>query len=186
MNTKQNKERVTRTDRPGGGGLGRRIAVGAVVLALSALVVAVSIDVGSAQSDTGGQAVTPGPMGGSVLDVPMVPSGATEIGGIEVIGSHVDMGRVPLDVTVVPTWTLTNNTTEAVMIGQPHASVIEGCCPGPLTVGTNLLAPGASTEIQFPLQMHRGMDGPHDFTIHVPVGDASEILELGVTGDFRA
>ncbi len=96
------------------------------------------------------------------------------------------MGDVPLDVTVEPTWTLLNTGAEAVSIGEPHASILEGCCPGPLLLGAEVLPPGASTQLTFPLQMHAGMDGPHDFRIHVPVGSAGEVLELGVTGNFGA
>lgn len=162
----------------------RRLAVIGVLVVLGGLVAAISIDVGASQEELKEQKTGQvGPMGGAVIDIPMEASGTAAAGGVEVVGAQVAMGEVPLDVTVVPTWTLSNSGVESVQIGQPHASVIEGCCPGPLDVETDLLAPGESTRLRFPLQMHPGMDGPHDFIIHVPIGD--EVLELGVTGDFR-
>ncbi len=111
--------------------------------------------------------------------------GTTDVGGVVVDGAHVDMGVVPLDVTVVPTWTLTNTTTDSIAFGDPHASVIEGCCPGPLVLGDTVLAAGESTRLAFPLQMHAGMDGPHDFDVHVPIAGTDTYLTLRVTGDFR-
>ena len=99
-------------------------------------------------------------------------------------GARVDLGTVPLDVTVTPTWTITNTSSEVVQLGEPHASVIEGCCPGPLTLSDFTLDPGESSMMAFPLQMHAGMDGPHDFDVHVPFGDSDDYLTLKVVGDF--
>lgn len=166
-------------------GIGRRLALIGILVVLGALVVAISIDVGSSQAALRDQKTgRVGPMGGPVLDVPAETTGVATAAGVEVVGSEIALGDVGLDITVEPTWTLVNRGAEPVVLGEPHASVIEGCCPGPLVVGTSLLAPGESTELIFPLQMHAGMDGPHEFRIHVPVGD--EVLEVGVTGDFHA
>ena len=111
-------------------------------------------------------------------------SGTATTGGVSVTGSEIAMGAVPLNVTVTPTWTLTNTGTSTVVLGEPHASVNEGCCPGPLTLDQIELVPGASTTLTFPLQMHPGMDGPHDFDIHIPVDGPDTVLTLGVTGTF--
>lgn len=110
-------------------------------------------------------------------------SGTAIAGDVIVDGAEVAMGDVPLDVTVTPTWTLTNTGQTTVTLGDPHATVNEGCCPGPLSFDRTDLAPGASATLSFPLQMHPGMDGAHDFDIHVPVDDDA-ILTLGVTGNF--
>jgi hypothetical protein len=151
------------------------------------MIVAIAIDVGTSQAEIREQRTGRiGPMGGPVLDVPIDASGVATAAGIEVVGSELAMGDVGLNVTVEPTWTLVNAGTEPVQLGEPHASVVEGCCPGPLTLGTNVLSPGEATVLTFPLQMHQGMDGPHAFRIHIPVGDSGEVLELGVTGDFHA
>lgn len=100
----------------------------------------------------------------------------------------VAMGHVPLDRTVVPEWKLTNGGDTTVALGKPHAEVVEGCCPGPLQVGAATLGAGESTELTFPLQMHAGMDGPHEFSIHVPVEQDGQrdLLELTVTGHFSS
>lgn len=126
-----------------------------------------------------------GPMGGEVMDVGLERSGTVTAGPVRVIGSSVEMGDVPLDVTVVPSWTLENTGQDTVVLGEPHASVLEGCCPGPLRLGIGTLAPGERTELTFPLQMHPGMDGPHHFAVHVPVGSDGEVLELHATADFH-
>lgn len=153
------------------------VLLGGVALGATALISPKSLD-------------TPAPavglMGGAIVDVEMERSGVTSSGPIEVVGSTIAMGDVPLDVTVVPTWTLTNTGTEPVELFEPHASVIEGCCAGPLQLGATTLSPGESTDLAFPLQMHPGMDGPHEFLVHVPLDPTgTQVLELEVTGDFH-
>lgn len=122
--------------------------------------------------------------GGSGLESTFITYGAASSDGVLVEGAEVDMGRVPLNVTVTPSWTLMNDGSEPVSLGEPHASVVEGCCPGPLTLSATTLAPGESAQLTFPLEMHPGMDGPHRFDVHVPVGSTGDYLTLGVTGDF--
>ena len=114
-------------------------------------------------------------------------AGVAVAGGVEVEGAEVHLGTVPLNTTVEPTWTLRNTSTGVVALGQPHADVLEGCCPGPLRVDAVQLAPGESTTLRFPLQMHAGMDGAHDFDVHVPVATAQgeqAVLTVGVDGFF--
>lgn len=125
-----------------------------------------------------------GPMGGLLYDADIEASGWAELAGIEVRGAELAMGQVPNNVTVVPEWTLTNTGDSSVTLGEPHASVIDGCCPGPLELTATTLAPGESARLTFPLQMHDGMDGPHDFDVHVPVTGTGDYLTLGVTGTF--
>ena len=100
----------------------------------------------------------------------------------------VALGHVPLNETVTPTWKLTNNGKGTISIGEPHAEVVEGCCPGPFEIDSTTLAPGDSTELGFPLQMHPGMDGPHEFSIHIPVqaGGEKDLLTLTTTGHFSS
>ncbi len=160
-------------------GIGGMVAVLLLVGGLIAFVVA---DMSTERPETE-RAI--GPMGGAVVDVPMQRGGTIAAGGVEVEGALVEMGIVPLDVTVVPAWTLVNTTQVAIELGEPHASVIEGCCPGPLELAASRLEPGSSTELSFPLQMHVGMDGPHLFAVHVPVGEGDDVLELFARGDFR-
>ncbi len=125
-----------------------------------------------------------GPAASSGLESSFITYGTASLNGVVVEGAEVQMGSLPLDVTVTPEWTITNDGTESIDLGEPHASVVEGCCPGPLTLTTETLAPGETARLTFPLQMHAGMDGPHRFDVHVPVGVDGDYLTLGVTGDF--
>jgi hypothetical protein len=55
---------------------------------------------------------------------------------------------------------------------QPYIEVLEGCCPPQLTVGSMALKPGESTYLKTPdFMMHEGMDGKHDFAIHLKTND---------------
>ena len=187
MSTRAHPVALPRRPRPQPAG--RQVTL--VAVAAVALVVAVALAIGNAGtdgSDGTDTAATPAAATGGhtahEIPTPGTSSGHAAAGGIEVDGAVVAMGRVPLDVTVTPTWRLRNTSSEPVTIGEPHAEVVAGCCPGQLTLDRSVLPPGAETDLRFPLQMHPGMDGPHDFRVHVPVGD--EILTLGVTGDFRA
>ncbi len=115
-----------------------------------------------------------------------IATGVVNQAGLIVEGAVIDLGVVPLDTTVTPTWTITNASAQTVALGEAHASVIEGCCPGPLTYSDTVLEPGESVSLIFPLQMHAGMDGPHDFDVHVPYGDGPEdYLTVKVLGDFK-
>jgi hypothetical protein len=122
-------------------------------------------------------------MGLPVFATPGVAEGVAEAGSVRVEGSQWRMGRVPLDVAVRPSWTLVNVGDRPVTLGEPHAEVRAGCCPGDLVIGTTDLAPGEETTLTFELAMHEGMDGWHDMAVHIPVG--SETLTLGVTGSFQ-
>jgi hypothetical protein len=134
----------------------------------------------------------PNPMGGPARTAPGEVSGELSLAGLEVRGSEVQMGDVGLGITYVPGWALTNPTDEAVSfaVGQPQ--VLEGCCPGPVYADGELtgagqeltVAPGATLLLQFPLQMHPGMDGPHHLVLPLAAGEA--IGALHVTGNFTA
>lgn len=134
----------------------------------------------------------PNPMGGPVVAAPFATGAPVELQGLEVTAPEVEMGDVPLNTTVVPRWEVTNPTGAALSftLGQPQ--VLEGCCPGPVYVDDELVpvggvvtvASGASVTVQFPLQMHPGMDGPHHLTVPVQAGSVS--TQLHVTGNFTA
>ena len=180
-----------------------RIVAGAAVATAAAIALALAVGSGGTDPDLGagtagnGAAAAGGPgealtgevnaMGMPVLATPGSTRGRAAAGGVEVTGASWDLGRVPLNVAVRPTWTLRNTGTAPVTLGEPRAEVRTGCCPGPLALGATSLAPGASTTLTFELSRHPGMDGPHDLGVHVPVttAGATEHLTLGVVGDFR-
>lgn len=134
----------------------------------------------------------PNPMGGPARTAPGDASGAVVLDGLEVSGAEVAMGDVALGVTYVPSWQVVNPTDRAVrlVLGQPQ--VLEGCCPGPVYADGELtqagqevtVAPGGRLLLQFPLQMHAGMDGPHHLA--VPLASGDEQAALHVTGNFTA
>lgn len=169
----------------------RALLTGTLILAF-AIALAVGLSLGSpAAEETAGPAIAApelNDMGMPVIPTPGSAYGTTSAGAVEVSGSQWDMGEVPLNVAVRPTWTLVNTGDSPVTLGAPHPEVIEGCCPGPLAIGTDTLAPGESTTLTFELSMHPGMDGFHDLRVHVPVegADGEQQLTVSVVGDFRA
>jgi hypothetical protein len=162
------------------GAAGVALVAGAAVFGLAA-----------AGSDDGGLGRTGelNAMGMPVVETPGTGTGTTEAAGVVAENASWALGRVPLNVAVRPAWNLRNTSDKPVTLGEPHPEVREGCCPGPTTLGTRTLAPGASTTLSFELSMHPGMDGPHDLGLHVPVDDGTtrdQVLTLEVTGDFRS
>lgn len=134
----------------------------------------------------------PNPMGGRAVAAPGVANGSGSLGALEVDGTEVAMGAVPLGITVVPGWNLENSSDEEVTFTVGSPQVVEGCCPGPVYADGKEVAPGEPitvpasdrVRLEFPLQMHPGMDGPHH--LQLPLGTTDGDLLLHVTGDFRA
>lgn len=134
----------------------------------------------------------PNPMGGPTAVAPGEASGLVTLAGLEIEGGDVQMGEVALDVTYVPGWEVTNTTDDQVrfVVGQPQ--VLEGCCPGPIYADGELtqagqeftVRPGGTVLLQFPLQMHAGMDGPHHLAVPLATGD--EQAAVHVRGNFTA
>lgn len=173
---------------------GRTVAPWVIAVTIMALAGAVALAVGGGkQGDAKATGAAPGAtgernaMGMPYLETPGVVTGSAAAAGVEVTGANFALGRVPLNVAVRPTWTLSNHGSEAVTIGKASTEILKGCCPGPFVLGKRTLEPGSSTTLSFELAMHPGMDGPHDILVHVPLsaGGSTETLTLGVTGDFR-
>jgi hypothetical protein len=132
----------------------------------------------------------PNPMGGAARTAPGEVAGEVTLAGLQVADVEVEMGDVALGVTYVPGWEIRNPTDRAVTfaVGQPQ--VLEGCCPGPVYADGELtqagqeltVPPGGSVLLQFPLQMHAGMDGPHHLAI--PLDADGEQAALHVSGNF--
>jgi hypothetical protein len=121
-----------------------------------------------------------------VIETPGEASGTIRIAAVEVEGASWSLGDVPLDTAVLPRWTLRNTGHQQVSIGEPHAQVREGCCPGPVTLDRRVIQPGEEATMTFELAMHTGMDGWHDIAVHVPVtvDGAEHTLDLEVSGTF--
>lgn len=154
-----------------------------------AVVVAVSATSGA---DTATDTSLPNPMGGPARTAPGTVSGEAGLAGLQITDSEIAMGDVALGVTYVPGWEVTNPTGSEVAFTAGQPQVLEGCCPGPVYADGELtqagqeftVPPGGSVLLQFPLQMHPGMDGPHHLTIPLQAG--SEQSAVHVTGNFTA
>jgi hypothetical protein len=132
----------------------------------------------------------PNPMGGIARTATGELSGEVQLAGLRIAGTEVAMGDVALGVTYVPGWEVTNTTDREVAFSTGQPQVVEGCCPGPIYVDGELtqvdqlsaVPPGGSVLLQFPLQMHEGMDGPHHLAI--PLDADGEQAAVHVTGNF--
>ena len=162
------------------------VLVGGLLVVLAVVLVTRDAPVASTALDL------PNPMGGPVQAAPVATGQQVALGGLQVTAPDVEMGDVPLNTTVVPRWEITNPTDGPLEFGVGQPRVLEGCCPGPVYVddgqvtpgGVVTVGPGASVTVQFPLQMHPGMDGPHHLTVPLQVDGAA--TELHVTGNFTA
>ena len=57
----------------------------------------------------------------------------------------------------------------------PAVEVLAGCWPPDLTIGSMVLKPGESTTIESTVfMMHPGMDGKHDYGVHLKTNDPNQ------------
>lgn len=169
-----------------------RAIIAVVALLGVALVVSIALDPRIGADPGASGLPLPNPMGGPAEHAPAAAGTPVAFGGLELVAPDVAMGRVPLNVTMVPSWQVANPTDQPLTftVGQPQ--VHRGCCPGPVVVDdqtrqpgdTVTVAPGDTALVQFPLQMHPGMDGPHHLT--VPLEADGDRTGLHVTGDFTS
>jgi hypothetical protein len=182
--------RTTAAERASQGN--RLVRTVAIVAALIGTVAVAGIVAGLALPDdeATSDATLPNPMGGPARSAPGETAGTATLAGLVVDDVEVAMSDVALGVTYVPGWTVTNPTDQAVSfaVGQPQ--VLEGCCPGPVyadgeltQVGQELTVPaGGAVLLQFPLQMHAGMDGPHHLALPLVSGVDQTLVH--VIGNF--
>jgi hypothetical protein len=176
----------TRADRRGRFGSAPLIAAAIVVVAFAVLVAVYVSPPDRRVSD----ASLPNPMGGMARTAPGEVTGGVQLAGLQIAGAEVAMGEVALGVTYVPGWEVTNPTGRKVAFAAGQPQVLEGCCPGPIYVDGELtqvdqrfaVPPGGSVLVQFPLQMHAGMDGPHHLAIPLLADGEQEAVH--VTGNF--
>ncbi len=103
-------------------------------------------------------------------------NGSADSGGtpaITVEEPNIDMGYIKLGEYRSINIKVTNTGDGTLRFKeQPYIEVLEGCCPPQLSIGTMALKPGESTYVQSPdFMMHEGMDGKHDFGIHLKTND---------------
>jgi hypothetical protein len=98
-------------------------------------------------------------------------SGGTPVIAVE--KQNIDMGYIKLGETRTLNIKVTNTGDGLLRFKEkPYVEVLEGCCPPQLSVGSMTLKPGESTYVQSPpFMMHEGMDGKHDFGIHLKTND---------------
>lgn len=102
--------------------------------------------------------------------------GSADNGGTPVITveePNIDMGYIKLGEYRSINIKITNTGDGTLRFKeQPYIEVLEGCCPPQLSIGKMALQPGESTYVQSPeFMMHEGMDGKHDFGIHLKTND---------------
>jgi len=92
---------------------------------------------------------------------------------ITVDEQNIDMGYIKLGEYRTIKIKVTNTGDGVLRFKEaPYLEVVEGCCPPELSVGSMSLNPGQSTYVQTPeFMMHAGMDGKHDFAIHLKTND---------------
>jgi hypothetical protein len=86
-----------------------------------------------------------------------------------------DYGDVHYDTPVETSFQVKNiGDQDLIIVGAPIVEVVEGCCPPDTSVSQKVLAPGEEATVNFTFQMHKGMDGPHEFRVHVQTTDPVE------------
>ena len=86
---------------------------------------------------------------------------------------NIDMGYIKLGQYRTIKIKVTNTGDGVLQFKDtPYIEVVKGCCPPDMTIGSMSLNPGQSTYVQTPeFMMHQGMDGKHDFAIHLKTND---------------
>lgn len=92
---------------------------------------------------------------------------------IQVDPEHIDYGIVQNNTPLTFAIKVTNTGNGTLRFTEPpFIEVLQGCCPPRLVIGTLTLKPGQSTTIRSSVfTMHEGMDGPHDYAIHLKTND---------------
>jgi uncharacterized protein DUF1573 len=86
--------------------------------------------------------------------------------------THFDYGTVP-DLSRIETTFHVKNVgdQQLFIVGKPQVEAVVGCCPPQTTVSQKFLNPGEEATVSLNFSMHPGMDGPHEFRVHVRTTD---------------
>ena len=91
---------------------------------------------------------------------------------IQVSQEQFDYGTRHYNETVNTSFQVKNIGDETLyVLGAPQIEVIEGCCPPQTQITSKTLHPGEEATVSFSFMMHEGMDGPHEFRVHVLTTD---------------
>ncbi|MBI1281354.1 MAG: DUF1573 domain-containing protein [Anaerolineaceae bacterium] len=71
---------------------------------------------------------------------------------------------------------------QLLIIGEPQVEAVTGCCPPKTTLSQKFLNPGEVATVSMRFSMHEGMDGEHEFRVHVrttdPVNPDQQVVVL--------
>lgn len=102
---------------------------------------------------------------------PYVPE-VTDRPAVQLSQDRFDYGTVSYSQVVNTSFQVKNVGDETLyVLGEPQIEVVEGCCPPKTQISSKTLHPGEEATVSFSFQMHEGMDGPHDFRVHVLTTD---------------
>jgi hypothetical protein len=108
-------------------------------------------------------------IGGNRAATPAAAPLVTGAPALQVDKEKVDLGTIALGNTVEVKFEVTNVGNQPLVFTKaPYLEVVKGCCPQQPTVGQRTLNPGEHTTVAFPMMMHEGMGGYHDFRLHLP------------------
>ena len=108
-------------------------------------------------------------IGGNRATTPAVVPVVTGAPALKVDKEKVDLGTIALGNTVEVKFEVTNVGDQPLVFTKaPYLEVVKGCCPQQPAVGQRTLNPGEHTTVAFPMMMHEGMGGYHDFRLHLP------------------
>lgn len=94
---------------------------------------------------------------------------------LKVNKESLDLGNQKNLVPVLVSFELSNVGDQPLVFTEaPYIEVVKGCCPPTPEIGTMTLQPGQKTTLSFKLMMHEGMDGFHDFKVHIPNNDPAK------------
>ena len=106
------------------------------------------------------------------------PGAVPQVSGapaLQVDKEKVDLGTIALGQTVEVKFEVTNVGDQPLVFTKaPYLEVVKGCCPQQPAIGQRTLNPGEHTTVSFPMMMHAGMGGFHDFRLHLPTNVAGQ------------